>query len=66
MALFIGVMDLATAAFPRQMSAWRMRGPGGDTRIEPSRGRLLMMRVTGVVVAAVAGVMALGDPGMLV
>lgn len=66
MALLIGLGGLATAAFPEQMSRWRMRGPAGDATIEPSRMRLLMMRVFGLVVAGMAVLMAFGDPAMFV
>jgi hypothetical protein len=57
--LLIAALALATAIFPKKMSSWRMRGPQGDTRIEPSEGRLLMMRVMGLVVAAIAIFMTL-------
>lgn len=65
MALLIAVLSLATAAFPRQMSQWQMRGPNGTTQIEPGRGRLLMMRLMGVVVAVIALLMAFGGPSLL-
>ncbi len=64
-ALLIAVVALAVAAFPRQMSRWQMRGPAGTTQIEPSPMRLLMMRLMGVVVAAVALLMAFGSSAML-
>jgi hypothetical protein len=64
-ALLIAVFALATAAFPRQMSRWQMRGPGGTTRIEPGRMRLLMMRLMGVAVAAIAILMTFGSPAIL-
>ncbi|MFB6172460.1 MAG: hypothetical protein ABEJ23_07985 [Haloarculaceae archaeon] len=64
-SLLIAVFALATAAFPRQMSRWQMRGPAGDAQIEPGRMRLLMMRLLGVVVAGIALLMAFGDPAML-
>jgi hypothetical protein len=57
-------MALATAAFPRQMASWRMRGPGGG-RIEPTGMRLVMMRVIGVVVAGIALLMTFGGPALL-
>jgi len=63
-AVLIAVLSLATAVFPRQMSSWRMRAPGGG-RIEPTGMRLLMMRVMGVFVAAIALLMAFGGPGLL-
>lgn len=65
MAVLIAVMALAMAAFPKQMSSWRMRGPGGG-RIEPTGMRLVMMRVMGVFVAGVALLMAFGGPSLLV
>jgi len=64
MAVLIAVMALATAAFPRQMASWRMRGPGGG-RIEPTGMRLVMMRVMGLFVAVVALLMAFGGPELL-
>jgi hypothetical protein len=64
-ALLIAVMGLATAAFPKQMSSWRMRGPGGG-RIEPTGMRLVMMRVMGLVVGGLALLMAFGGPGLLI
>ncbi|WP_267642192.1 hypothetical protein [Haloarchaeobius amylolyticus] len=64
-ALLIAVLSLATAAFPRQMSRWQMRGPAGTTQIEPGEGRLLVMRLMGVVVAVIALLMAFGGPAML-
>jgi len=47
------------------MSRWQMRGPGGRTQIEPSRMRLLMIRLTGLVIGVVAPLMAFGSPAML-
>lgn len=64
-ALLIAMFALAMAAFPRQLSRWQMRGPAGNTRIEPGRARLLMMRLMGVVVAVVALLMAFGSPSLL-
>lgn len=64
-ALLIAVFALATAAFPRQMGRWQMRGPGGTTQIEPGRMRLLMMRLMGVAVAGIALLMAFGSPAVL-
>ena len=60
-ALLIAVSALAMAAFPRQMTRWQMRGPDGTTQIEPSRMRLLMTRLMGVFVAAIALLMAFGS-----
>lgn len=60
-ALLIAVFALAMAAFPRQMTQWQMRGPNGTTEIEPSRMRLLMMRLIGIFVAAIALLMAFGS-----
>ncbi len=64
-ALLIAVVALATAAFPRQMASWRMRGPGGG-RIEPTGMRLVMMRVMGLFVAGIALLMAFGGASLLV
>lgn len=64
-ALLIAFFSLASAIFPRQMSQWRMRGPGGRTEIEPGPMRVLMMRIVGVVVAALALLMAFGDASIL-
>ena len=64
-ALLIAIFGLATAVFPRQMSRWQMRGPAGSAQIEPGRVRLLVMRLLGIVVAAIALIMAFGDPSML-
>jgi hypothetical protein len=61
-ALLIAVLGLATAAFPRQMSRWRMRGPGGTAQVEPGETRLLVTRLLGVVVALIAILMAFGSP----
>lgn len=60
-ALLVAVVALAMAAFPRRMTRWQMRGPDDTTRVEPSRTRLLMMRVMGVFVAAIAFLMAFGS-----
>ena len=60
-ALLIAVFALATAVFPRQMSQWQMRGPDGTTTIEPSRMRLLMTRIMGIFVAAIALLIAFGS-----
>ncbi len=60
-ALLVAVGALAMAAFPRQLTQWQMRGPDGTTQIEPSRMRLLMMRVMGLFVAAIALLMAFGS-----
>ncbi len=65
MALLIAVLSLASAAFPRQMSRWQMRGPAGTSHIEPGRMRLLVMRITSIFVAAIALIMAFGSPSML-
>ncbi len=48
------------AAFPRRLTGWRAHGLDGTTRIEPNETRILMMRVAGVVVAAVALVTGFG------
>ncbi|WP_049927993.1 hypothetical protein [Halopiger goleimassiliensis] len=64
-AILIAVFAFAQAAFPRQMSRWQMRGPGGDARIEPGETRLLVMRVMGVIVGVLALIMAFGSPTML-
>lgn len=66
MALLIAVFGLATAAFPRQMSRWQMRGPAGNTEIDPGKMRLLMMRVMGITVAVIALLMAFGGSSLLV
>lgn len=63
--LLIAVFALVMAAFPRQMTRWQMRGPAGTTRIEPSRMRVLMMRIMGVVVAGFALIMAYGASTVL-
>jgi hypothetical protein len=60
-AVFIAVFALAMAAFPRRMTRWQMRGPDGTTQIEPSRMRLLMTRLMGFFVAAIAVLMAFGS-----
>ncbi|WP_424015877.1 hypothetical protein ACOZ35_08135 [Halorubrum xinjiangense] len=53
--LLVAAGALAMAAFPRKMTSWQTRSPDGSTqRIEPSDTRILMMRVMGVVVAALA------------
>ncbi|TKX56963.1 hypothetical protein EXE44_12080 [Halorubrum sp. SS7] len=53
---------LAMAAFPRKMMSWQTRSPDGSTgRIEPSDTRVLAMRVTGVVVAALALLMVVAN-----
>lgn len=64
-AVLIAIFALATAAFPRQMSRWQMRGPDGTTTIEPSRMRLLVMRLMAIVVAAIALLMAFASPAIL-
>jgi len=64
-ALLVAVVALATAAFPRQMSQWQMGGPDGTTTIEPNRIRLLVMRLMGFVVAAIAPLMGFGTPTTL-
>jgi hypothetical protein len=38
-----------------------MRGPDGNTEINPSRMRLLMTRIMGVFVAGIALIMAFGS-----
>lgn len=58
--LLVAVFALVMAAFPRRMTQWQMRGPAGTTQVEPSRMRLLMMRIMGVVVAGFALLMAFG------
>ena len=58
--LVIAMFALAMAAFPRRMTRWQARGPDGTTQIEPSRTRLLVMRVMGIVVAGLALLMAFG------
>lgn len=63
--LLVAVLALTMAAFPRQMTRWQMRGPAGTTQIEPSRMRILMMRLMGVVVAALALLMAFGSFAIL-
>jgi len=65
MAFLIAVFGLATAVFPRQMSRWQMRGPAGNTAIEPGKMRLLMMRVMGIAVAVIALLMAFGGSALL-
>ncbi|GAB3697939.1 hypothetical protein [Halorubrum pallidum] len=52
--LLVAAGALAMAAFPRRMTRWQVRGPDGTARVELGRTRLLMMRVVGVVVAAIA------------
>ncbi|WP_410766208.1 hypothetical protein [Haloferax sp. DFSO60] len=52
--LLIAVFALVMAVFPRRMTQWQMRGPDGTTQIEPSQTRILVIRVGGVVVAAIA------------
>ncbi|WP_123619305.1 hypothetical protein [Halorubrum sp. CSM-61] len=53
--LLVAAGALAMAAFPRRMTSWQTRSSDGSTRtIEPSETRILMMRVTGVVVAGLA------------
>ena len=42
------------------MTRWQMRGPDGTTQLEPGRTRILVMRVTGIVVAGLALLMAFG------
>ncbi|MDB2237876.1 MULTISPECIES: hypothetical protein [Halorubrum] len=59
--LLVSAGALAMAAFPRKMTSWQTRSPDGSTgRIEPSDTRILLMRVMGVVVAALALLMAFG------
>ena len=58
--LLIAAFALVMAAFPHRLTRWQMRGPDGTTQIEPSRTRVLMIRVGGVVVAAIALGMAFG------
>ncbi|ELY63149.1 hypothetical protein C489_20086 [Natrinema versiforme JCM 10478] len=60
-ALFIAVFALAMAVFPRRLTRWQMHGPDSTTQIEPSRMRLLMMRLMGIFVAVVALFMAFGS-----
>lgn len=60
--LLVAAFALVMAAFPRQMTRWQMRGPDGTTTIEPSRMRILLMRVLG---AVVAGSMAFGSSAVL-
>lgn len=52
--LLVAAGALAMAAFPRRLTRWQTRGPDGTTRVELGRTRLLLMRVAGVVVAAMA------------
>lgn len=60
--LLVAAGALAMAAFPRRMTSWQTRSPDGSTRrIEPSDTRLLLMRVMGVVVAALALLMAVAN-----
>jgi len=60
--LLVGAGALAMAAFPRKMTSWQTRSPDGSTgRIEPSDARILAMRVTGVVVAALALLMVVAN-----
>ena len=60
--LLVAAGALAMAAFPRTMTAWQTRSPDGSTqRIEPSDTRILMMRVMGVVVAALALLMVFAN-----
>ncbi|MFO8114712.1 MAG: hypothetical protein R6U01_05025 [Halorubrum sp.] len=63
--LLVAAGALAIAAFPRRMTRWQTRGPGGTTQVEPSRMRLLMMRVVGVVVAGLALLMAYANFAIL-
>jgi len=63
--LLVAAGALTIAAFPRRMTRWQTRGPGGTTQVEPSRMRLLMMRVVGVVVAALALLMAYATVAIL-
>lgn len=63
--LLIAVVALAMVAFPRRMSRWQMRGPDGTTQIEPSPMRLLVMRLVAGVVAAIALLVAFGNPAIL-
>jgi hypothetical protein len=59
--LLVAAGALTMAAFPRKMTSWQTRSPDGSTgRIEPSDTRILMMRVMGVVVAALALFMLYG------
>ena len=58
--LLVVVFALVMAAFPRKMTRWQRRGPDGTTQIEPSGMRLLMMRFMGIVVAALALLVAFG------
>jgi hypothetical protein len=59
--LLVAAGALAMAAFPRKMTSWQTRSPDGSTgRIEPSDTRIRMMRVMGVVVAALALFMLYG------
>jgi len=64
-ALLVAIGGALTALFPKQMQSFRMRGPGRDTTVEPTRVRLLFARLVGVVVALVGAVMAFGDPSVL-
>jgi len=63
--VLVAVLALAMAAFPRKMTRWQMRGPDGTTQIEPSGTRILMMRIMGLVVAALALLMAFGASTIL-
>ena len=58
--VLVAVVALAMAAFPRKMTRWQMRGPDGTTQIEPGGTRILMMRIMGLVVAALALLVAFG------
>lgn len=63
--LLVAAGALAMAAFPRRMTRWQMRSPDGTTRIEPSSMRILLMRVMGVVVAALALLMVFANAAIL-
>jgi hypothetical protein len=60
-ALLVAAFALGMAVFPRQMTRWQMRGAEDTTQIEPGRMRLLVMRLMGIFVAAIALLMAFGS-----
>jgi len=63
--LLVAGLALVVAAFPRRMTRWQLRGPDGATHVESSRTHILVIRVGGVVVAAIALGMALGAHAIL-
>jgi hypothetical protein len=63
--LFVAALGLAIAAFPHRLARWRVSGADGTATVEPSGTLLLVVRVGGTVVAAVALLMAVGTFTML-